>query len=84
MTCQDQRMDDTQRAEEPDPEQPTDEAETPDVFAGDDPRAKFREALARKAGKRGGGGQGGGGGSKVGEAHGPAKASRTFRRKSGG
>ncbi|MBA3745575.1 DUF5302 domain-containing protein [Sporichthya sp.] len=54
-----------------------------DVFAGDDPKAKFREALARKTGSQG---QGGGeaGASKVGSAHGPAKAQRTFRRKSGG
>jgi hypothetical protein len=82
-------MDDTQL-----PDQPTDElepaedeteaAEGPDVFAGDDPKAKFREALARKAGRGGGSGQGGGGASKVGEAHGPAKAARQFRRKSGG
>jgi hypothetical protein len=54
------------------------------VFAGDDDRAKFREALARKTGRAGGAGQGGGSGSKVGSAHGPAKAQRTFRRKSGG
>jgi len=54
-----------------------------DVFAGTDDRAKFREALARKHGNSGTGG-GGTGGSKVGSAHGPAKAQRTFRRKSGG
>jgi hypothetical protein len=66
----------------------TDEAETDepveDVFAGDDPKAKFREALARKHGSSGTGGNEAGGGSKVGSAHGPAKAQRTFRRKSGG
>ncbi|HUR74300.1 MAG TPA: DUF5302 domain-containing protein [Sporichthya sp.] len=68
------------------PESAEDEAEEPveDVFAGDDPKAKFREALARK---HGGGGKAGGdvgGGGKVGSEHGPAKAQRTFRRKSGG
>ncbi|HZE66837.1 MAG TPA: DUF5302 domain-containing protein [Sporichthyaceae bacterium] len=81
-------MDETQRADEPQQDEPeTDEPEAeegPDVFAGDDPKAKFREALARKGGQGGGAGQSGGGGSKVGSAHGPAKASRTFRRKSGG
>ncbi len=63
-----------------------DETEEPaeDVFAGDDPKAKFREALARKHGNSGKGGGEAGGGSKVGSAHGPAKAQRTFRRKSGG
>ena len=56
-----------------------------DVFAGNDDRAKFREALARKAGGKGKGSGEAGGGSKVGgSAHGPAKAQRTFRRKSGG
>jgi hypothetical protein len=74
---------DTQRADEPEPGvEETEDA--PDVFAGDDDRAKFREALARKTGRAGGAGQGGGSGSKVGSAHGPAKAQRTFRRKSGG
>jgi hypothetical protein len=77
-------MDDTQRAEEPDTTEEPEEEQGPDVFAGDDPKAKFREALARKAGRGGGSAQGAGGASKVGEAHGPAKASRTFRRKSGG
>jgi Family of unknown function (DUF5302) len=80
-------MDDTQRADQPDNEPETDEVDTeegPDVFAGDDDRAKFREALARKTGRGGGSGQAGGSGSKVGSAHGPAKAQRTFRRKSGG
>lgn len=64
----------------------TDEAVEPveDVFAGTDDRAKFREALARKTGGAGKGGAQGGGGSKVGSEHGPAKAQRTFRRKSGG
>lgn len=55
-----------------------------DVFAGDDPKAKFREALARKHGNSGKTGGEAGGGSKVGSAHGPAKAQRTFRRKAGG
>ncbi len=55
-----------------------------DVFAGDDPKAKFREALARKHGNAGTGAGEAGGSSKVGSAHGPAKAQRTFRRKSGG
>ncbi|HVE27671.1 MAG TPA: DUF5302 domain-containing protein [Sporichthya sp.] len=54
-----------------------------DVFAGTDEKAKFREALARKHGSTGTGG-GATGGSKIGSAHGPAKAQRTFRRKSGG
>lgn len=62
------------------------ETESPaeDVFAGDDPKAKFREALARKA--RGSAGTTGdaGGASKVGSEHGPGKAQRMFRRKSGG
>lgn len=70
------------------PEPVEDEAETEepveDVFAGDDPKAKFREALARKSGSKGAGSGDAGGGGKVGSAHGPAKAQRTFRRKSGG
>jgi hypothetical protein len=66
------------------PADETEEPETPDVFAGDDPKAKFREALARKAGKGGAGDKGAESTAKVGSAHGPAKASRTFRRKSGG
>ena len=66
------------------PADETEEPETPDVFAGDDPKAKFREALARKAGKSGAVEKGADSGSKVGSAHGPAKASRQFRRKSGG
>ena len=60
------------------------EEEKEDVFAGDDPKAKFREALARKHGGGGKGTDAKGGGGKVGDAHGPAKAQRTFRRKSGG
>jgi hypothetical protein len=63
-------------------EDPTEPAE--DVFAGTDPKAKFREALARKHGSGGKGTGASGGGGKVGDAHGPAKAQRTFRRKSGG
>ena len=68
------------------PESVEDEVEEPveDVFAGDDPKAKFREALARKHGSSGKGGGEAGGGGKVGSEHGPAKAQRTFRRKSGG
>lgn len=67
-------------------DEPTEETEEPaeDVFAGDDPKAKFREALARKSGGKGQTGGEAGGASKVGSAHGPAKAQRTFRRKSGG
>jgi hypothetical protein len=76
--------------ENPAPEDAVDEtedvAEEPaeDVFAGDDPKAKFREALARKHGSSGKTGGEAGGGGKVGSAHGPAKAQRTFRRKAGG
>ena len=70
---------------EKDTEPTSDETEeSVDVFAGDDDKAKFREALARK---HGGGGKGGGGtegSSKVSAPHGPAKSQRTFRRKSGG
>lgn len=55
-----------------------------DVFAGTDDRAKFREALARKAGGAGTGAGAADSGSKIHEAHGPAKAQRQFRRKSGG
>jgi hypothetical protein len=66
---------------EPPPEDSTDEV---DVFAGDDPKAKFREALARKHGGGGKGAEGAEGNSKVSSTHGPAKAQRTFRRKSGG
>jgi Family of unknown function (DUF5302) len=60
------------------------ENNAPDVFAGDDPKAKFREALARKAGGAGQTDATGGNASKIGAAHGPAKSQRTFRRKSGG
>jgi hypothetical protein len=63
---------------------PEDTEESVDVFAGDDPKAKFREALARKHGGGGKGGGGSGGGSKISATHGPAKSQRTFRRKSGG
>ncbi len=62
-------------------------AETPQpepAEADDDVKRKFREALDRKnAGQTGGGGHADGD-SKVHEAHGPAKAQRTFRRKAGG
>lgn len=66
------------------PAEDTTEEPVEDVFAGDDPKAKFREALARKHGNSGKAAGEAGGGSKVGSAHGPAKAQRTFRRKSGG
>ena len=67
------------------PEEKADvEDNSPDVFAGDDPKAKFREALARKAGGAGQADAGGGNAAKIGSAHGPAKSQRTFRRKSGG
>ncbi len=73
--------------ESPDDQTETEAAETEeteDVFAGVDPKAKFREALARKARGSGKGASEADGGSKVGSEHGPAKAQRTFRRKSGG
>jgi hypothetical protein len=63
---------------------PEETEEAVDVFAGDDPKAKFREALARKHGGGGKGGAGSGSGSKISATHGPAKSQRTFRRKSGG
>ncbi len=59
-------------------------AETPADDEPKDDKAKFREALARKAGGGGRRGVGGGAGGKIGEEHGAPKASRTFRRKSGG
>ena len=49
-----------------------------------DAKAKFRDALAKKAGNSGGPGSGPHGGGKVGGAHDAAKSSRQFRRKSGG
>ncbi|MGQ0843917.1 MAG: DUF5302 domain-containing protein [Sporichthyaceae bacterium] len=49
-----------------------------------DAKAKFRDALAKKAGNAGGPGGGPHGASKVGSEHGAAKSSRQFRRKSGG
>lgn len=50
----------------------------------DEVKRRYREALDRKkAGQSGGGGHAEGD-SKVHEAHGPAKAQRTFRRKAGG
>lgn len=78
----------TETGNEP-PTDAADDAETTgepadDVFAGDDPKAKFREALARKAGGKGSGGGDADGDSKIHSAQGPAKAQRTFRRKSGG
>lgn len=59
-------------------------AEAPGDAEPKDAKAKFREALAKKAGNAGGPGGGPHGGGKVGSEHGAAKASRTFRRKSGG
>lgn len=57
-------------------------AETAD---GDDQRRQFREALDRKMGRSDDPAAGGTGAtSKIHGAHGPAKAQRTFRRKSGG
>jgi hypothetical protein len=73
----------TETAAESEPT-PEEADESVDVFAGDDPKAKFREALARKHGGGGKSGAGGDGGSKIAATHGPAKAQRTFRRKSGG
>lgn len=63
------------------------ENEPQDITEAEEPKddkAKFREALARKTGKGGGPSGGPHGGGKVGSEHGAAKASRTFRRKSGG
>lgn len=49
-----------------------------------DAKAKFRDALAKKAGTAGGPGGGPHGGGKVDATHAAAKSSRQFRRKSGG
>lgn len=49
-----------------------------------DAKAKFRDALAKKAGNAGGAGGGPHGGGKVDATHAAAKSSRQFRRKSGG
>ena len=54
-----------------------------DESTDDAQKRKFREALERKTGGKGGGGDAHGR-SKIGSAHGPAKAQRSFRRKSGG
>jgi hypothetical protein len=53
--------------------------------AGDDLQPKFREALERKRAREAGtiGAPRGKGTGKVHDAHGPAKARRSFRRKSG-
>ncbi|MCW2523231.1 MAG: hypothetical protein JWO63_1566 [Frankiales bacterium] len=57
----------------------------PAASGGEDVKAKFREALARKQGQRADGvGGNGPGGSKIHEAHNRAGAKRQFRRKSGG
>ena len=52
---------------------------------GDDLQPKFREALERKRAREAGtkGAPGGKGTGKVHDAHGPAMARRSFRRKSG-
>ena len=52
----------------------------------DDIKAKFREALARKQGKRQDGSTASAPGQKnaVGQTHGPASSQKNFRRKSGG
>ena len=52
---------------------------------GDDPQPKFREALERKRAREAGtrGAPKGKGTGKVHDAHGPAMARRSFRRKSG-
>ncbi|UQX87319.1 DUF5302 domain-containing protein [Jatrophihabitans telluris] len=53
--------------------------------AGTDPKAAFREALARKQQQHADGvGSTGPASSKIHEAHGPVGAKRQFRRKSGG
>ena len=56
-----------------------------DAAAGDDLQPKFREALERKRAKEAGtiGAPRGKGTGKVHDAHGPAMARRSFRRKSG-
>ncbi len=53
--------------------------------AGDEPQPKFREALERKRAREAGtrGAPKGKGTGKVHDAHGPAMARRSFRRKSG-
>ena len=63
-----------------------DETPTGEAAEGsDDMRKQFREALQRKAGHGAVGGSGAAGdGGKPHHASGPAKAQRTFRRKSGG
>ncbi|MGQ0632157.1 MAG: DUF5302 domain-containing protein [Sporichthyaceae bacterium] len=75
----------TDALSDPTDETPDTDESAQDVFAGDDPKAKFREAMARKAGKAaknaGAETTDAKGGS---EAHGPAKAQKMFRRKSGG
>jgi hypothetical protein len=56
-----------------------------DAAAGDEPQPKFREALERKRAREAGtrGAPKGKGTGKVHDAHGPAMARRSFRRKSG-
>ena len=61
----------------------TPEAATEAGEGADDQKRKFRAALERKAGGKGGSSDAAGQ-SKVHGSTGPAKAQRTFRRKSGG
>lgn len=61
--------------------EPTDTAES--ASPQDDVKRRFREALERKQAKNKDGEEHADGVSKVHDAHGPAAAKRTFRRKSG-
>jgi hypothetical protein len=61
--------------------EPADTADTPEP--AEDVRARFREALERKQAKAKARETHADGSSKIHEAHGPAAARRTFRRKSG-
>ena len=63
-----------------DPAEPTG---TEGAAAPDDVKQRFREALERKQAKAKQGEEHADGSSKVHNAHGPAAARRTFRRKSG-
>jgi len=56
---------------------------TPKPVPAEDVRSRFREALDRKNAKSKTGEGHADSGSKVHDAHGPAAAKRTFRRKSG-
>lgn len=62
----------------------TENAGSPDTEDTEDAqKRRFKEALERKTGGKAGGGDAHGQ-SKIHSAHGPAKAQRSFRRKSGG